>query len=582
MKHTIVASLSSILIVAVMSTSIFFFYAVPRADAQALGDIAGSCGANAALDFLIGEVGGFVMGLFSTEVPTSDSKAQTNIVKADLRQCLQALEDLAFKVALAQMKKRLLDRLTDDTVAWISGQGGTPRFITNFGDVVKETGDAALGDTLRAAGMGKLCSERLGLQVQLSLRQVPKFSQGVTCTLSGAAANVAAFGDNFKNGGWIGYGQLLNPSNNRWGLELLSADQLQVKGTGLAESAKLKVGTSQGYTGTSYCSIWTLTGVRTGDDYGAALDIVDVSYDAFGDPRSPNEPPGASGNRYDATYLTSNDYPTDFPGNYSQLAYICKPENIQTTTPAAVLAASTNQAVTSDANAIVSMDDLSPYISALFDAAVNRLISEGVRGLSNITRSQSGQGGYPTPGGNNINGQLATQARTNYNAVQTQITNTQNQIASANTQNAQAVSNLMALASCQRDVCSGGGCANGIYEQPVFNISPMFVSCPNVPETMTALNASSSELGTLSGDLTNITNAMTTINAQITSNSSNQSSLITIIALLGDLAARALNITNRIQAISNSTNATANRISGELATCSASQASGTQYSCPMW
>jgi hypothetical protein len=483
-------------------------------------------------------------------------------------------------VALAQMKKRLLDRLTDDTVAWISGSGGTPKFITNFGDVVKETGDAALGDTLRSAGMGKLCSERLGLQVQLSLRQVPKFSQGVTCTLSGAAKNVAAFGDNFKNGGWIGYGQLLNPSNNRWGLELLSADQLQIKGTGLAEGAKLKVGASQGYTGTSYCSAWTLTGVRTGDDYGAALDIVSISYDAFGEPRAPNDPPSAGTNRYSAEYLWDNDYPTDFPDNYSQLVYICKPENVQTTTPAAVLAASTNQALTSDANAIVSMDDLSPYISAIFDAAVNRLKDEGVRGLMNITRSQSGQGGYPTPAGTNTLAQLATQARTNYNATQTQITNTQNQMNSATAQNSQAISNLSALMMCQSAVCSGGNCGNAIANNNF--MGSMFDRCPGTTEAMDTLNTSQTELNTLSGNLSNLVSAMAPINTQLTSSSGNQSALITIITLISDLTARALNIANRTQTIVNTDTPTADRISNELNTCSTSQTTGAQYNCPFW
>ncbi len=569
MHHRIHAIVSSALVVAVLSTSAFFALPAPKAEAQAgTAEVAGACGLNAALDALM-SVAGDALGAISLSVPTSDRSEQLQTTKYGVQQCLMAVLNLTIKVALAKMKKRLLDRLTDDTVAWISGEGGKPRFITNFSGVLNDTADAALGDTLRAAGMGKLCSQRLSIQVQMSLRKQKKFSEGVTCTLSGAAKNVAAFSDNFKTGSWIGFGQLLEPSNNRWGLELLAKDQLEAKADKLAEAAKLQTGASKGYQPTQYCAIWTLYGVHKFDEYSQVTNIADFPAEAFGDLRAPDDPPDPRARP------TSDAYPADFPQNYGNLKYECSPDNVIVSTPSDIIANANSKAVTNDWDAIANMDDLTPYISAIFDAAVNRLKKEGVKGMQRASAeifSSNKQNGYASP---------ATQSDPTFNELKNlysilvrEASSTRALLAQATDQNTAATAQLHALIGCQTAVIS--------LTMPFTATSP--ASCSGSATKLAALTQSTTQLTSLSSNLTTITNQFVKIGPQLSTSTTSLVALGSLTSLVLSLRGGVETVRSETQKIIDLTTPDAALIAPEVSTCFAAASStppGT-YSCPAW
>lgn len=57
---------------------------------------------------------------------------------------------------LSALKKRILDMIVDQIIKWIQG-GGKPQFVSNWGDFVKTAANAAIGDVAREVGLGALC-----------------------------------------------------------------------------------------------------------------------------------------------------------------------------------------------------------------------------------------------------------------------------------------------------------------------------------------------------------------------------------------------------------------------------------------
>ncbi len=572
MNFRIHSLIASSLFVTVLTTSIFAYYPVKEVHAQAgTSEVLGACGVNAALDALTA-VAGEALSFLSTSVPTTNRPQQLTTIKYGIQQCLMAILNLTIKVMLAKLKKRLLDRLTDDTISWINGDGGKPKFVTNFGDVLKESADAAVGDTLRASGMGKLCSDKLSLQVQVSLRKQKKFSEGITCTLTGAAKNVSAFADNFNNGSWIGYGQLLEPSNNRWGLQLLAMDALDTKKSQLNEATKLKTQASTGFTPTEFCKAWTLTGVHTTDGIGKVTEIARVSGDVFnGGLRAPENPPSPTERPGNADY-----YPPDFPQNYTDLAYVCVSGDRVVSTPATTISGATDKAVTSDWNTIANMDDLTPYISAIFDAAVNRVKKAGVKGLlsaKNDLFSDSSKTGYSAGAGGSATDQTVIELKASYAAAMAEASSTSALLKAANDQITTALNQLNALGACQASV--------------LVALNPMgtVFDCPATGTKLTTVSNSYASLNTYASNLADAKKSLSQTTSQVNAATSTMSitTLATLSSLVADARGKIASIAIGVQKIIDATTADATLIANELTTCSnAAKFPGTAYSCPVW
>ncbi|TSC52755.1 MAG: Uncharacterized protein LiPW41_125 [Parcubacteria group bacterium LiPW_41] len=342
-------------------------------------------------------VGGLIGGILGgTEDPVKDKETRTNTQILSVKNCIQSLTDAAFKVALAKLKKRLLDRITDDTIQWINdGAKGKPRFIDNFDDVLKESANEALGDTARELGLGKLCDEKLSLKLQLNLQKpaTKQFREEASCTLDKIVDNVSDFSNDFRNGGWVGYTETLSPNNNRFGLEILAMDNLYSAQTENEQKAQMQASSGNGFKGVEACAVWEVFFEQ--NDSKAKTSILkdvysytnDNDFDLLRDPTK----------TFDDEEL-ANLFGNSVPGATPTGA---RCERKEITMPPVLVKGQAEQALQSDKDVLTNADDLSPYISAIFDAAINRLVKSGLEGIGLKQGGASGGSSILTESGTN-------------------------------------------------------------------------------------------------------------------------------------------------------------------------------------
>lgn len=315
--------------------------------------------------------------------PVFDSAAITQLTTINLKNCIRSLEDALFKVALAKMKKRLLDRITDDTIEWINnGAKGRPRFVENFGDTLKDSANEALGDTAREIGLGKLCDEKLSLKLQINLRkpQTKQFRQEASCTLNKIVDNVNSFNEDFRNGGWIGYTEALSPNNNRYGLELLAFDKTYEVQTNKTKESEMETSVSNGYKGVKKCAKWRVYfEYQDGKQTSVDKEVTDSDDKKLLDPDS-------TFSDEELLSFFSNLYPDQ---SATPVEAECK--DSKTTLPASTVGQQSSGALQGDKDIIANADDLTPYISAIFDAAINRIAKNGLEGIGIGASSGSGR-----------------------------------------------------------------------------------------------------------------------------------------------------------------------------------------------
>lgn len=401
MRHSAQKIIASFLAIIVLANSLYFVLPerARAADASADGGanaVYKSCITTKTGAWVAAKVSGFLFDIVPKPGVSVDSGVDVwQQFWDDALGCLDALWKVLVKIAFNKFKKRLLDRLTDDTIAWISGQGGKPKFVTDFNSVLRGTADAALGDTVQELGAGKLCNTKLSLQLQLNLKTPNRFSDNVSCTLSQVVGNIAAFGDNFKNGSWIAYNELNSLQNNKYGLQLLASDELMKKQSQKSDVVKTETTSAKGFLSTKMCVKWSVVGQPQQEDGTMGPEIVLGTFSAANNNSliDPEKPPATPPK--EAAAKIESDYPA------SKIKKIeCKPEDQKVTTPGETLATVLGNSFEHDNNALVNADDLTPYLSAIFDAAFNRLTKQGVRGLSRASQdlfSQSGKGQGPVP-----------------------------------------------------------------------------------------------------------------------------------------------------------------------------------------
>lgn len=246
--------------------------------------------------------------------------------------------DKAWILAVEVLKKRLLDMIVDQIVAWIQG-GGTPKFITDWQGFLLDAANAGVGDIVKQLGLGFLCSP-FNLQIKLALSPIPKFSQRASCTLDKIVSNIENFYSDFRNGGWIAYQTQWQPANNYYGSVLMAYDEALTEGARRKEAAKNEGTADQGFLSTKRCV------QKTFDDDGVEIGCA----------------------------------------------------KFEVTTPGKTIGDTLSKAVGSDIDYIVNARDLSAYIAAIADAAINRLVRAGVDGIRGVSTPSAPSGGFVAPG----------------------------------------------------------------------------------------------------------------------------------------------------------------------------------------
>lgn len=274
----------------------------------------------------------------------------TGILSAENADLSQDLKEWAETLLTETLKKKLLDFLVDQVISYINGDGGGG-FVSDWGEFLR----GVAGDTLRefgdeVAGID-LCSPfSAQLKLNFSGSNVRSFSERSTCTLDDIVGNIENFADDFSNGGWIAYNTAWEPNNNFVGVALSAALEQSGRVSRDEHTALSEIKTGAGFLSHKECE----------------------------------EDPNSSGPDLDGD------------GNAGDISSACR-----TITPGSTVADLVSKSLGSNIEYISNAENLNSYVSAIVDAAMNRVLSEGLNLVTSLTAgSSSSSGGFS--GSNNI------------------------------------------------------------------------------------------------------------------------------------------------------------------------------------
>lgn len=259
---------------------------------------------------------------------------------------------LALRDAIA---KRIMDYMTDQTIAWIQG-GGSPMFVTDFQGFLRNSASAAVGDVILQTNAAFICSP-FKAQIMLQLQPTPKFSENVKCTLDNIVDNIDNFYNDFSKGGWIGYAEVMKPQNNYYGVALQVSANLNERTTKAVDAASKEIQAGSGFLSVKRCKGGGMANPTPKD--------------------------------IDELFLMK-----DFKGNY------CQEKDLESVTPGAAVGESVKVAINSDSQWAANVQSI---VAALINALINRLTSEGLSLMSNSNSSSvNSAAGYTAPYNNTI------------------------------------------------------------------------------------------------------------------------------------------------------------------------------------
>lgn len=151
---------------------------------------------------------GDIVSDFITELETTETAIIENATW--IEKALASAE----KMALAYFRKSLMNYITQNIIAW--GQG-KDAFTTDFSfsDVI----DVAGGTFLNKLTGINLCGD-WGAKIKISLATIPTFDTGAVCTFSEIGQNYEDFMNDFNKGGWKGWIELTENSNDPYTIYL--------------------------------------------------------------------------------------------------------------------------------------------------------------------------------------------------------------------------------------------------------------------------------------------------------------------------------------------------------------------------
>ncbi len=236
-----------------------------------------SGGTNVAADaeagIITGVLGGTVVGVGATVVAEVASVPTSNLV-------LQATEltklNLAAASAAAQQPKeqqskmtngifdcivynagqKMLEQLTNNTVAWIQGGfHGAPSFSVNTHEVFLDLADMVAGDLARELRGIATCDFRVNFkndlanEVELSSKRQYKFNSSVECPFPETFnLNSSDFYNGINKWSWEGLEYAMQENGNPFGVAILTGNELALRSSEKEEVRKQELSWANGFT----------------------------------------------------------------------------------------------------------------------------------------------------------------------------------------------------------------------------------------------------------------------------------------------------------------------------------------------
>lgn len=294
--------------------------------------------------------------------------AQTAMVPTtDLVQAPQTLMEWAKQMLGIVLKRAILDRIVDQTVAWIQNDfQGKPPFLQDPEAFKKQVIDNSVGAAIQSIVPG-LCSP-FSLQVQIGATGPARLSQPFDCTLKDVVSNINNFEEEFSKDGnkrWLRFATIWQPQNNIWGMTFM-AESLKEKVTGqTAQAQNLSQTINMGFTAVETCSppYIVKTVPCTMEQEGCSCMHTEArgNYDCF---RS-----------------------TNIKCTQGMAGCTCKiktPGNFIASEVFGIASSGTEK------NAILSASDVATYVGTLLDAIIGHYTQLGMRGLMGVLYPEAG------------------------------------------------------------------------------------------------------------------------------------------------------------------------------------------------
>ncbi len=178
---------------------------------------------------------------------------KTNAQYVDISNALKeyGLDTIAYVAA-----KTVTRKLTQKTVNWINnGFKGNPGYISDPGKFFLDAGDNIASQFLSQAGVNKLCSPfKAEVRLALAKNYINDDNNNYSCTLSILQNNYDAFTQDFTEGGWQGWFEITqNSENNPYGSYLAAKNQLSIIVGSDAANKKKEIDLGAGFLSLKRC-----------------------------------------------------------------------------------------------------------------------------------------------------------------------------------------------------------------------------------------------------------------------------------------------------------------------------------------
>ncbi|HEY4505835.1 MAG TPA: hypothetical protein VJG67_04050 [Candidatus Paceibacterota bacterium] len=252
---------------------------------------------------------------------------------------------------------RMVEKIAAQTVNWInSGFEGNPAYVTNPEQFFLDVGDDTASKVLSSTALNQLCSP-FKAQVRLALvKNYINDNQNFSCTLSKVKDNYDQFTQDFRQGGWEGWFEVTqNSNNNPYGAYFDYQGTLGRQVGAATEQLNKEIAQGAGFLSFKTCPD------------GQTVTQADID-NSITDPNLCDPDLGCSApNPYDG-YKVGD----------------CKVKK-ETATPGSVISSSLNKVLHSGTDRINAADEIDEIIGALLGQLIDRIvggIGDGLRGAS--------------------------------------------------------------------------------------------------------------------------------------------------------------------------------------------------------
>lgn len=271
----------------------------------------------------------------------------------------QTLLEWSKKMLGIVLKRAILDRIVDQTVAWIQNDfQGKPPFMENPEAFKKQVVDNAVGAAIQSIAPG-LCSP-FSIQLQVGLIGPAKLSKEFSCTLNDVVSNIDNFTEEFsKKGGkrWLQYAAIWEPQNNIWGATIMAQDLKDKTAAQIVKEQDLSQTINLGFTATETCT------------------PIAINKTVSCQEGTPNCTCQYVTNPPTCTKVVSTKCTQGIEGCQCKIK---TPGNFIASEVFGIASSGTEK------NAILSADDVATYVGTLMDAIISHYTQLGMKGLMGV------------------------------------------------------------------------------------------------------------------------------------------------------------------------------------------------------